>query len=803
MAQRSSRVNKAPGALARGASLAVALCAAALLAAEFLLRPTVLDAWLFLLTVYGALLLWRPALFLFVLPAMLPIASLAQWTGSMYAEEWDLFALLTAILLYTKLALRPTPVAKPGSPHGIGTVLLGLMALSYALSMWRGLVPIPEMDINALTDYHSYWNSLRIGKGFFYAALLWPLMRRYLCEGEARDSNLFAAGVATTLGLVSLLCLWERVAFPGLLNMSSDYRSTALFWEMHVGGAALDGFLALSFPFAIWAMLRARKLWATVFAIALFALATYAIFTTFSRALYAAYVLSLAIALWRGLRSVPAEKNWFGSIALFSACVPLVFVFLSSGYRGLIAACGLLIAGLAASHIWRASTAKARIRALLFAPVTIAFATAMYLLLPKGAYLAYGAFFIAMALLYMGYLRGASSVSALTLAIFVALPLSALFVAFHWSGKTALLDMGVAVVAAFALAAINVAPLNPPLPNTRGTWLTLSVALTIAGLVAVTAHSFYVAERFSTVNEDLQGRAQHWRLGLSGLRGWGDWLLGKGLGRFPATYFWNVPSEDRPGVHQLERLNGDTSLVLNSPNHMLGYGAIYRIGQEVAQDPKAPIIVSMDVQADREVSALVEVCQKHLLYNGPCFYGDARAKALPGEWQNLKFRLVGTLPDQVFYAPRLCFFSIGIQKRGLSMRIDNLSVVDGEGRELLRNGDFSEGPAYWFFTSDRHHLPWHMKNLWLNYLFDQGWLGILAFSLALGGAAGRVLFGRARRHPLAPYLLASLVGFAVVGLFDSLVDVPRLSFLFFLLVFAGLFLDPPPDLNSRTKSQAV
>ncbi|HKY01715.1 MAG TPA: hypothetical protein VJM53_04105, partial [Burkholderiales bacterium] len=459
--------------------------------------------------------------------------------------------------------------------------------------------------------------------------------------------------------------------------------------------------------------------------------------------------------------------------------------------------CGLLITGLAVSHLWRSTAPNVRVRALLLAPVSIALATAMYLLLPKGAYLAYGAFFIAMALLYLAYLRGASAVSTFALTIFSALPLSALFVAFHWSGKPALTDMGLAVVAALALAALNAAPLKTPLPNTRGTWLTLSVALTIAGLAAVTTHSFYVAERFSTVNEDLQGRAMHWRAGLSGLRGWDDWLLGKGLGRFPATYFWNVPREDRPGVHQLENLDGDTGLVLNSPNHMLGYGAIYRIGQEVAQDPKGPILVSMDVQADRDVPALVEVCQKHLLYNGPCYHADARIKGRPGEWQRLKLRLVGSHPEQLLYAPKLCFFSIGIQSRGLSLRIDNLSVVDGEGRELLRNGDFSEGPAYWFFTSDRHHLPWHMKNLWLSYLFDQGWLGILAFSLALGGAAGRMLFGRARSHPLAPYLLAALCGFMVVGLFDSLVDVPRLSFLFFLLLFAALFINPPPGAAGR------
>ncbi len=52
------------------------------------------------------------------------------------------------------------------------------------------------------------------------------------------------------LGVVALGALWEHVAFPGLLNFSTDYRSTSVFWEMHVGGAALDGYLALAMPFA-------------------------------------------------------------------------------------------------------------------------------------------------------------------------------------------------------------------------------------------------------------------------------------------------------------------------------------------------------------------------------------------------------------------------------------------------------------------------------------------------------------------------------------------------------------------------
>ena len=36
--------------------------------------------------------------------------------------------------------------------------------------------------------------------------------------------------------------LWERAVYTALLDFSSDYRTTGSFWEMHVGGAALDGF---------------------------------------------------------------------------------------------------------------------------------------------------------------------------------------------------------------------------------------------------------------------------------------------------------------------------------------------------------------------------------------------------------------------------------------------------------------------------------------------------------------------------------------------------------------------------------
>jgi hypothetical protein len=41
-----------------------------------------------------------------------------------------------------------------------------------------------------------------------------------------------------------------------------------------------------------------------------------------------------------------------------------------------------------------------------------------------------------------------------------------------------------------------------------------------------------------------------------------------------------------------------------------------------------------------------------------------------------------------------------------------------------------------FFTSDRHHLPWHIKSLFLNILFDQGILGVFAVLLLSIAAVG-------------------------------------------------------------------
>ena len=130
-------------------------------------------------------------------------------------------------------------------------------------------------------------------------------------------------------------------------------------------------------------------------------------------------------------------------------------------------------------------------------------------------------------------------------------------------------------------------------------------------------------------------------------------------------------------------------------------------------------------------------------------------------------------------------FSLAINSRGRRIEIDRLSLVDASGRELLGNGSFEQGLAYWYTSSDRHHLPWHAKNAAVHLLVEQGLLGLLAWGLAAMVALWRLTLGAARRRSLAPPLAAALAGLVAVGAVDSLFDMPRVAFLCTWLLVLG------------------
>jgi len=610
------------------------------------------------LVCYAGALCWRPALWLFLLPALLPNLDLAPTTGWFFLEEIDLLLLITVCCgyaRYRRLAAdhhgttpgshSPNPtLALPDWPALFAAGLV-LMSVACTIGLWRGLwhepwggvPPWPAFDANAFNHYFSAYNALRIAKAWAWTLLLLPLLRRTAGSGARRLATHFVPGMLTGLLFVTCAAIRERYEFPGLLNFSSDYRITAPFSAMHTGGAALDGYLALCTPLLAMCLFRPRHAWRAAAGLALLGLALYAGLATFSRGLYAAYGLALIVvgAAW-----------------------------------------------------WTAAPLRAQ-------------------------------------------------------------------------------------------------------PNSRRLALavTASASLLVLGAGLAFKDGYFVERRFATAPADLQHRLQHWRQVWHLMDDTPATLaLGMGLGTFPATYYWRNPvHETLPNYRYVDEAgNGNRLLRLAAGEYAAGYGELLRFWQTVPIVPGHDYQLAIDVRTSAPMAFLhLRLCERQLLYPVNCIAVPLRRLATGPQWQHLSMNFnAGVLGSRT--APvRL---ELAVEGQRATVDVDNASLRQlPEDRELLRNGSFTDANNYWFFSSDRHHLPWHIKSLPLNLYFDMGWPGLLAAAVLLVATCAPLLRRAERRHDNvdAAAWLAAIVGFQLVGCFDSLIDVPRMSLLFMLVLGAA------------------
>ena len=135
-------------------------------------------------------------------------------------------------------------------------------------------------------------------------------------------------------------------------------------------------------------------------------------------------------------------------------------------------------------------------------------------------------------------------------------------------------------------------------------------------------------------------------------------------------------------------------------------------------------------------------------------------------------------------------------------RVDVRRLVLGGGAtdSLLSNGDFQAGMDHWFFATDVDP-PWHIHSLPVAVLFDQGWLGVLAWALvvalALGAGARLAWRGQAQ----VPAALGGATAFLASGTLNTLIDAPR--FLALLLVLLWLAAAPVEPGQDRDKQAAA
>lgn len=231
--------------------------------------------------------LWRPRLGLFSLPVFLPLLNFAPWTGWLIVDEFDLLVLAVVAAGYFRMRSNAS-----WPQQGWLFFFLAIVALLVA----HGANDLAVQDVNWFSGYTTSLNSLRVGKTFLWLVLLFPLIAQ-VCEEDSSDkvgADFFAACLLGCFWVV-LAVLWERSFYPGLLDMSTPYRTVALFWEMHQGGAALDAYLVLIAPLLVWAWRSTHSLPGRL-AIGVFVLVfVYVCLTTFSRGVFGAIAGSMAL----------------------------------------------------------------------------------------------------------------------------------------------------------------------------------------------------------------------------------------------------------------------------------------------------------------------------------------------------------------------------------------------------------------------------------------------------------------------------------------------------------------------------
>jgi len=443
----------------------------------------------------AASFLW-PAAWLFVVPALLPVIDLTQWTGLLTIEEFDILVLGAAAGTYASMAWHGTAFgadeasapfdASPssGSASRIGNAkaarlstvyatLIGLFALSTLAAVYRGISAAGTTDFAWADGYYDAFNSLRVAKAYLLAVLmLAPLLaalRRY------RDiaTGALAGGLTAGLFFTSIAILIERLAFPGLLNFSSDYRVTALFWEMHVGGAALDGFLALSLPFTIMAILSARSPARWLLAGGLILLAVYACLVTFSRGVYLAVPVSLMLLAILVARRVESWSLEHAARMLGKVCLAALFMsamsyltFRYGGYRALLEVLAVFAISLPLGGAGRDLPMSGWAPALGAGVLLGAASGVLAWLIPKGAYAVFALAFVCTALAVLR-LRRASNTSAAIVAraAYFWLNITAAGVALNWGGFRALQDTATVLAVLMVLTISSARVRSMPWPR--------------------------------------------------------------------------------------------------------------------------------------------------------------------------------------------------------------------------------------------------------------------------------------------------------------------------------------------------
>lgn len=272
----------------------------------------------FLLTVlsaYGVLLWFFPRIWLFAVPAFLPLLDFSPITGLLFFNEFDLVVLSTCLIFHLRGSKGNEALQLPK----VVTIIIAMLSLAYITSTIKGIFPLESLDANSFTNYYSGYISLRGIKGYIEALLLLPMLQNDLRDISNIKKYLIPGFLIGLVGVI-FFGIWERHIFPGLLDFSNDYRITSSFFDMATGGAYIDAYLSMLLPLVFTCFLFWKGIVPKLIGLGLFGAGLYILLVTFSRICYASFLISM-IPLSIGIM-VNYKKKW--KVAMFGGIIVLI-----------------------------------------------------------------------------------------------------------------------------------------------------------------------------------------------------------------------------------------------------------------------------------------------------------------------------------------------------------------------------------------------------------------------------------------------------------------------------------------------
>ena len=310
--------------------------------------------------------------------------------------------------------------------------------------------------------------------------------------------------------------------------------------------------------------------------------------------------------------------------------------------------------------------------------------------------------------------------------------------------------------------------------GTRTLSYVVVAGLLVMLMVAPILGGQFAQSRLAQTGRDAGVRMAHWQNALAiKEKGWQSELFGMGLGRYPVTYFYRSQESARSASFSYFQRGGQQGL-------SLGAGTPLYVEQKVqVRHDVAYQLRVMARSASGGAGLNVLLCERTFFDSFGCTSATFK---LSDTWSGYQQPLTVSWPGG---RGRPVTLSLENFSPGSVAEIGSISLRDPAGRDVISNGDFSRGADRWFFSTF-DHLGWHIKNLWVALLFEQGWLGLLAFALLSGYALTQITRHFLRSGDMVSLsVLAGLVGILTVGAVDSLFDAPRLTLLFFLTLLVG------------------